>query len=46
LKRPHENEAFFVLLTFLYMVCCVFQTTNLVNNYRPRKSTRTFESRQ
>ena len=28
------------------MVCCVFQATNLVNNYRPRKSARTFASRQ
>ena len=28
------------------MVCCVFQTTNLVNNYRPRKSARTFVSWQ
>ena len=28
------------------MVCCVFQATNLVNNYRPRKSARTFVSRR
>ena len=28
------------------MVCCVFQATNLVNNYRPRKSERTFVSRR
>jgi hypothetical protein len=28
------------------MVCCVFQATNLVNNYRPRKSARIFVSRQ
>ena len=28
------------------MVCCVFQATNLVNNYRPRKSARTFVSKQ
>jgi uncharacterized membrane protein YkvI len=28
------------------MVCCVFQATNLVNNYGPRKSARTFESMQ
>jgi hypothetical protein len=28
------------------MVCCVFQATNLVNNYGPRKSARTFVSRQ
>ena len=28
------------------MICCVFQATNLVNNYRPRKSARTFASRQ
>ena len=27
------------------MVCCVFQATNLVNNYRPRKSARTFVSK-
>ena len=26
------------------MVCCVVQATNLVNNYRPRKSERTFVS--
>ena len=26
------------LLTLLYMVCCVFQATNLVNNYGQRKS--------
>jgi uncharacterized membrane protein len=32
--------------TLLYMVCCVFQATNLVNNYRPRKSARAFVSRQ
>ena len=32
--------------TLLYMVCCVFQATNLVNNYKPRKSARTFASRQ
>jgi hypothetical protein len=30
----------------LYMVCCVFQANNLVNNYLPRKSARTFVSRQ
>ncbi len=41
------NNVFFDLwLTCLYMVCCVFQATNLANNYRPRKSTRTFASRQ
>ncbi|MGK0308576.1 MAG: hypothetical protein ACI8RP_001539, partial [Urechidicola sp.] len=28
------------------MVCCVFQATNLVNNYRPRKSARAFVSRR
>ncbi|MFT5761136.1 MAG: putative membrane protein [Polaribacter sp.] len=28
------------------MVCCVFQATNLVNNYQPRKSARTFANRQ
>jgi uncharacterized membrane protein len=28
------------------MVCCVFQLTNLVNNYQPRKSARTFASKQ
>ena len=28
------------------MVCCVFQATNLVNNYGQRKSARTFVSRQ
>jgi hypothetical protein len=28
------------------MVCCVFQATNLVNNYRPRKFARIFASRQ
>ncbi|MFT5146822.1 MAG: hypothetical protein ACI9H1_001548 [Polaribacter sp.] len=28
------------------MVCCVFQATNLVNNYRPIKSERTFASMQ
>ena len=28
------------------MVCCLFQATNLVNNYRPRKSARTFVNRQ
>jgi len=28
------------------MVCCVFQATNLVNNYGQRKSERTFASRQ
>jgi hypothetical protein len=28
------------------MVCCVFQATNLVNNYEQRKSARTFVSRQ
>ena len=28
------------------MVCCVVQATNLVNNYRPRNSARTFVSRQ
>ncbi|MFT5824513.1 MAG: hypothetical protein ACI8ZM_005781, partial [Crocinitomix sp.] len=28
------------------MVCCVFQATNLVNNYRRRKSARTFVSEQ
>ncbi len=28
------------------MVCCVFKATNLVNNYRPRKSARTFASKQ
>ncbi len=27
------------------MVCCVFQATNLVNNYRQRKSERTFVSK-
>ena len=27
------------------MVCCVFQATNLVNNYRQRKSVRAFASR-
>ena len=27
------------------MVFCVFQATNLVNNYRPRKSARTIVSR-
>jgi uncharacterized membrane protein len=38
---------FFILLpTLLYMVCCVFQATNLVNNYQQRKSARTFLSRQ
>jgi hypothetical protein len=30
----------------LYMVCCVFQATNLVNNYGQRKSARTFVSKQ
>jgi uncharacterized membrane protein len=41
------NNVFFDLwLTVLYMVCCVFQATNLVNNYRPRKSARTFASEQ
>ena len=41
------NSHFFNLLpTLLYMVCCVFQVTNLVNNYRPRKSARTFASKQ
>ena len=34
------------MATLLYMVCCVFQATNLVNNYRQRKSERTFVSRQ
>ena len=34
------------MTTLLYMVCCVFQATNLVNNYRPRKSARTFVSRR
>ena len=39
-------KVFVILLTTLfYMVCCVFQATNLVNNYRPRKSARTFVSR-
>jgi uncharacterized membrane protein len=28
------------------MACCVFQRTNLVDNDRPRKSARTFVSRQ
>jgi hypothetical protein len=28
------------------MICCVFQATNLVNNYGQRKSARTFASRQ
>jgi hypothetical protein len=28
------------------MVCCVFQATNLVNNYRQRKSASTFVSKQ
>jgi hypothetical protein len=28
------------------MVCCVFQATNLVNNYGQRKSARTFASKQ
>jgi hypothetical protein len=28
------------------MVCCVFQAPNLVNNYGPRKSARTFVSSQ
>ncbi len=28
------------------MVCCVFQATNLVNNYGQRKSARTFVSRR
>ena len=28
------------------MVCCVFQATNLVNNYRQRKSGRTFVSKR
>jgi len=28
------------------MVCCVFQATNLVNNYGQRKPARTFENRQ
>jgi hypothetical protein len=28
------------------MVCCVFQATNLVNIYRPRKSARTFVSKR
>ena len=32
--------------TVLYMVCCVFQATNLVNNYGQRKSARTFVSRR
>jgi fatty-acid desaturase len=32
--------------TLLYMVCCVFQATNLVNNCQPRKSARTFASKQ
>ena len=27
------------------MVCCVFQATNLVNNYRQRKSARAFVSK-
>jgi hypothetical protein len=27
------------------MVCCVFQATNLVNNYGQRKSERTFASK-
>jgi fatty-acid desaturase len=41
-------QDFFALfwLTLLYMVCCVFQATNLVNNYGQRKSARTFASRQ
>jgi hypothetical protein len=30
----------------LYMVCCVFQATNLVNNYCPRKSVCTCASRR
>ncbi|QCD61596.1 hypothetical protein B9C57_03105 [Tenacibaculum maritimum] len=34
------------MLTLLYMVCCVFQAPNLVNNYRPRKSARAFASWQ
>jgi fatty-acid desaturase len=34
------------LLTSLYMVCCVLQATNLVNNYGQRKSARTFASWQ
>ena len=28
------------------MICCVFQATNLVNNYGQRKSARTFASKQ
>jgi hypothetical protein len=28
------------------MICCVFQATNLVNNFGQRKSARTFVSRQ
>jgi hypothetical protein len=31
-------------LALLYMLYCVFQTTNLVNNYGQRKSARTFVS--
>ena len=30
----------------MHMVCCVFQATNLVNNYRARKSARTLVSRR
>ena len=29
----------------MYKLCCVVKATNLVNNYQPRKSARTFVSR-
>ena len=41
-----DNGCVKLLPTLLYMVCCVFQATKLVNNYRPRKSARTFVSKQ
>jgi hypothetical protein len=41
-----DHFGFLLPVTLLYMVCCVFKATNLVNNYRPRKSARTFASRQ
>ncbi|MFT5250816.1 MAG: hypothetical protein ACI93P_002559 [bacterium] len=39
-------SVFFALqVTFMYMVCCVFKATNLVNNYGQRKSVWTFVSK-